>query len=266
MTAARIIDPGMLAEAADALKEEYLETLRHGIDGNPRSAQRRIGPSEIGIDCMRALAHKLNKDVEPPRAAAWKPAVGTALHTQVEEWFQAVARTEEQHGRWLTEQRVTVGTIGGEEITGSTDLWDEWSHAVIDHKFVGATALRDYRTNGPSRQYRVQGHLYGKGWENAGKHPDIVMIAFVPRDGELEDTYFWWEQYQPAVAEDALRRANDLFNSIQALGMETVLASYLPCTEIPALKKKSAFCPWCSTNGPRRTYAPRIPKFTPHNP
>lgn len=249
----RQIDRVMLAEAAEALKAEYLDILRGGINGNPRSAQRRIGPSEIGIDCMRALAHKLVKNPEPARAAAWKPAVGTALHTQVEEWFNAVAQTDGQHGRWLTEQRVSVGSIGGEEITGSTDLWDEWSHAVIDHKFVGKTSLNNYRANGPSNQYRIQGHLYGRGWENAGKNPDIVMIAFVPRDGELEDTFFWWEQYDPTVALDALVRANNLYNAIAAFGLETVLALYKPCTNV--------FCPWCSPHGPRRGGVPTLRQF-----
>lgn len=252
--ATRYIDPAQLAEAAEALKAEYLDTLRSGINANPRSAQRRIGPSEIGIPCTRALIHKLSKHEEPARAAAWKPAVGTALHTQVEEWFNAVSLTDGQYGRWLTEQRVMVGTIGGEEITGSTDLWDEWSHAVIDHKFVGKTNLNNYRSNGPSAQYRVQGHLYGKGWENAGKQPDIVMIAFVPRDGELEDTYFWWEQYNPYIAEEALDRANRLHAAVQALGASTVLLQYPACTNI--------WCPWCGS-GPRRSHIPALSAFKP---
>jgi hypothetical protein len=253
-TATRYIDADQLREAADALQQEYLDTLRNGINANPRSAQRRIGPSEIGIACSRALIHKLLKHEEPARAAAWKPAVGTALHTQVEEWFNAVAQTDAQYGRWLTEQRVTVGTIGGEEITGSTDLWDEWSHAVIDHKFVGKTSLRNYRANGPSLQYRVQGHLYGRGWANAGKNPDIIMIAFVPRDGELDETYFWWEQYNPFIAEAALNRANNLLAAATILGAETALAAYPACDFV--------FCPWCSPHGPRRSSIPAIRQFT----
>jgi hypothetical protein len=252
---ARYIDPAQLREVAENLKAEYLDTLRAGINNHPRSAQRRIGPSEIGIACTRALIHKLNKDPEPARAAAWKPAVGTALHTQVEAWFQAVAATDAQAGRWLTEQKVTVGQIGGEPITGHTDLWDEWSHAVIDHKFVGKTSLNNYRANGPSTQYRIQGHLYGQGWVNAGKTPDLVMIAFVPRDGELEDSYFWWEQFNPAIAAAALDRANQLLESMQLLGMAALLDSYPPCTNV--------FCPWCSPHGPRHTTLPAIRTFTP---
>jgi hypothetical protein len=250
----RYIEPTQLNEVAEQVKAEYLDTLRNGINANPRSAQRRIGPSEIGVPCTRALIHKLHKDEEPPRAAAWKPAVGTALHTQVEEWFNAVSQGDEQHGRWLTEQRVTVGEIGGEPITGSTDLWDDWSHAVIDHKFVGKTNLANYRANGPSVQYRVQGHLYGRGWVNAGKKPDIVMIAFVPRDGELEDTYFWWEQYNPFIAQAALDRANQLHAAMTALGVGPVLASYPPC--------ESIWCPWCG-NGPRRSTIPALTTFQP---
>jgi hypothetical protein len=246
----------MLTDTAQALQDEYLDVLRAGIRAHPRSHQKLIGPSEIGNPCSIALIHKLNQDPEPDRGAPWRPAVGTALHTQVEEWFQAMSAGEEHHGRWLTEQRVTVGTIGGIAISGSTDLWDEWSRAVIDHKFVGTNKLRQYRTHGPEKfpQYRIQAHLYGKGWENIGKRPDLVMVAFVPRDGELDESWFWWEEYRPEVADAALERANRLYDSIQVLGVDAVLGLYQPC--------KNTFCPWCG--GPRRSTG--IPALTPFTP
>jgi hypothetical protein len=254
----RYIDPAMLTESADALKAEYLDIVKGGITNHPRSAQRRIGPSEIGNPCARALLHKLNKDTPPPRGdVAWTPAIGTALHNQFEEWFTKVTRGEEQHGRWEMEQRVSVGEIGGEEITGSTDLWDNWSHAVIDHKFVGKYKLDKVHKEGPGPQYRAQGHLYGRGWERAGRKVDLVMIAFVPRDGgDLDQTYFWWEQYNPLIAEGALARANQLFNLIQAVGIDAALSFYKPCPE--------PFCDWCSPGGPpRRSQIPQTRIFTP---
>jgi hypothetical protein len=233
---------------ARALGEQYLDTIRAGVRAHPRSAQQLIGPSEIGLECTRALLHRLNGDRAPEGPEpAWTPAIGTALHAYVEGFFTAASASEEYAGRWLTEQRVTVGTIGGKEISGSTDLWDEWSRAVIDHKFVGKTKIADARANGPSKQYRVQAHLYGRGWAREGKHPEIVMIAYVPRDGAfavLGDSYLWWEPYDPAVAEAALARANALHALIKAFGMAEALAGFAPCAP-------GSWCDWCHPATPK---------------
>lgn len=232
------VSPEHAAELAAAVQEEYLDVVARGIGGHKRSLQRRIGPSEVGIPCTRALIHKINQDPEPPRAPAWKPAVGTAIHAQMDEWFSEESGTNGAHGRWLTEQRVVVGHIGGQEIAGHTDLWDEWSHAVIDHKFVGAKKLLGYKANGPGQQYRTQAHLYGRGWERAGKKVDLVMIAFMLRDGEIQDNYFWFEPYDRDVAEQALTKANALHAATQALGIEKLLQATPACDSI--------WCPWCS--------------------
>lgn len=255
--AVRHIDPGMLAQAAAALADEYLDTLRDGIRAHPRSGQTLIGPSEIGDPCARAVLHRLNGDkAAEPREPRWAPAIGTALHAQAQEWFDRAAAGEEFHGRWLTEQRVTVGTIGGRDISGSCDLWDEWTGAVIDHKFVSASSLKDKVANGPGDKYRVQAHLYGRGFQLAGKDPDLVMIAFVPRDGgNLGQSHLWWERYDPDVAAEALDRADRLWNILQAVGIDTALGLYEDCT------KKQKFCDWCGSAP--YTPAPAIRTFTP---
>jgi hypothetical protein len=248
---------GLEAEAA-ALQDEYLATLRRGVAAHPRSQQQLIGPSEVGNPCARALLHRLNGDRPPAGEPAWAPAIGTAVHAQVQQWFDAEAATDLFFGRWLTEQRVTVGTIAGQPISGSCDLWDEWTQAVIDHKFVGKSSLNDYRANGPDSpyasptwaQYRAQAHLYGRGWENAGKTPRLVMIAFVPRDGgDLGSAYLWWERYNPGIAQAALDRANAMHNLLTVFGITDAVNGFSPCT--------SRFCDWCG--GP----APTLKPFTP---
>jgi hypothetical protein len=249
--------PGRAAVMA-SLGEEYLDTIRAGVRAHPRSNQTIIGPSEIGNPCIRALLHRLHGDREAePGEPAWAPAIGTALHAYVQGFFDAASAGEEFSGRWLTEQTVTVGAIGGQPITGSTDLWDEWSHTVIDHKFVGKSSLSDYAAHGPKKfpQYRIQAHLYARGWENAGKHVDAVMIAFVPRDGaDLSKTYLWWEPYLPAIADAALIRANRLYDAMRSLGgIGALLPLYPPC--------ESIFCHWCG-NGPRRLHVPAIKPLT----
>lgn len=222
-------DPRQL-EWARCLAEEYMDVVTAGIQAHPRSHQRLIGPSELGVPCQRALLHKLNKDPEPDRGPAWKPAVGTALHAQMEEWFSG--REE-----WLVEQRVDVGMIGPEQISGSTDLFYR-AGAVIDHKFVGKTRLLHYRAHGPGEQYRVQAHTYGRGWAALGYPVQMVMIAFVPRDGELADSYFWWEPYDPMVALVAFAQANRLYRRLQEVGLAAALAEFQPCDD--------QWCPWCA--------------------
>lgn len=221
------------AEGARLVATALLGTITDQISAHPRSLQRRIGPSEIGMECTRRLVHKLAGDDEPDRGPAWKPTVGTALHAQMEQWFGA---TPEE---FLVEQRVAVGRIGEQVITGSTDLFLPAEGVVVDWKFVGPTRLKSYRSRGPGPQYRVQAHLYGNGWKSAGHRVEAVMIAFLPRDGELTDAWFWWEPHDPMVGYQAMARANQLHADIQARGRDQVLADYPLCSD--------RWCPWCAT-------------------
>ncbi|MBO0596365.1 hypothetical protein I2485_01930 [Nesterenkonia sp. E16_7] len=230
-----------MADEATAVGETYLDVIIGSIVNQPRSQQTRIGPSEMGQDCRRAILHRLNGDRPPQRAdVPWKPTIGTAVHDYLERTFNTVSAEDgSQPGRYLTEERVTVGTIGFQEIDGSTDLYDTWGKAVIDHKIIGKSSMKKYRAHGPSEQYRKQAHLYGKGWAEDGWQVDMVMIAFLPREGELTDTYLWSEPYNPRVAWETLQRTEQLEQLRRSLGIEAALALYSPCDY--------RFCDWCNT-------------------
>lgn len=232
----------MTAEESELLKwatgmaEEYIDTIVSGVKFHPRSQQKLIGPSEIGIPCDRALIHKLNQDEEPDRGPAWKPAVGTALHAQMEEWFEQFG-----DGQWFIEKKVHVGNIGPDEIWGSTDLFHA-AGLVGDHKFVGSSRLKLYKSKGPGPQYRTQAHSYGRGWKLKGYKVHVVMIMFVPRDGELKDSYFWWEPFDEQVAVEALARAENRYNLLKALGLEGALSLFPTCSDM--------WCDWCKGERP----------------
>lgn len=214
-----------------------LEVIHRSIASHPRSLQKRIGPSEIGIECDIALLHKLNGDPEPDRGPAWKPAIGTAMHAQLEEWFNAENDRLGVH-RWWTENRVTVGEIDGQPIAGTCDLWDDQTRRVWDWKVVGKSALTKYRTHGPSNQYRVQAHLYGMGYlRDYGIAPVEVGIAFLPREGELGQAHFWTEPWNPTLALDALDHVNGLAWQLHETGIELALSVLDPCD--------GPFCDWC---------------------
>lgn len=225
-------------DLAEGIADTYMETIIHSIVNQPRSLQKRIGPSEMGIDCRRAILHKLNGDPEPRQGIPWKPTIGTAVHTYLEEAFdKASAPGEPQQGAWMTEQRVLVGKVGPTDITGSTDLYNILGDAVMDHKVVGNTTLKEYKANGPSPQYRRQAHVYGKGWEDRGYKVKLVMICFLPREGELTDTFIWSEPYDRAVAEETIAKCDKLWALLQAVGIQQALALYPPCEE--------KYCRWC---------------------
>jgi len=223
------------------VEDLYLGVIRDGITRHPRSLQKRIGPSEIGKPCDRWILHKLNGDGEPDRGPAWKPAIGTAVHDQLERWFDAANRGggDVDRTEWVTEWEVTVGTIGGTSITGHSDLFHVPTGTVIDHKIVGPKQLTKYRIHGPSEQYRVQAHLYGKGFTDDGGWGPCrsVAIAFLPRDGELQNAVFWSEPYNPHLACEAMLRANRLNLLLQVAGIAGALAASPLCDD--------EWCTWC---------------------
>ena len=228
-----------LADRAKGIADQAFDIMIDKMVNQPRSLQKRIGPSEMGIECDRAILYKLERVPEPPRGPAWKPQVGTALHDQQERWFtEAAAKGASEENRWLCEQSVVVGHIAFEPHTGSTDLFDTWGHAVGDWKFVGQSMLKHYKSKGPSQQYRTQAHLYGRGWALEGWKVDLVMIFFIPRDGELTDSLVWSEPYNENIALNALARMNQLNGLLQAIGLEQALSLYPEC--------EGRFCPWCA--------------------
>lgn len=230
-----------LRDLAEGVADMYLDIIIGSIVNQPRSLQKRIGPSEMGVDCRRAILHKLNGDPEPARGSVpWKPTIGTAVHTYLEEAFdKASAPGQEQAGTWITEQRVLVGKVGPTDITGSTDLYNVLAGAVMDHKVVGNSTLKTYKAHGPSPQYRRQAHTYGKGWEDRGYDVKMVMICFLPREGELNDAFIWSEPYDRAVAEETIAKCDKLWTLLQAIGIDQALALYPECDD--------RWCKWCGT-------------------
>lgn len=200
---------------------EVRQIIEHGITHQPRSLQKVVGPSEIGIECDHCLAAKLAGWEAIEHETPWLPFIGTAVHSLLEELlirYEANRNAVNTTGRrFLTEAKTMVGHIDGTEIWGSTDLVDLASRTTFDYKIVGVTTLRGAR-KGPSQRYRVQQQLYAKGWNDAGHRIEHVAIAYLPRNSlSLRDAIWWHEPYNRQVAIDALERANRLAIDIRAL-------------------------------------------------
>lgn len=225
----------------DMAASEVFTAVGTSITQQPRSLQRRIGPSELGVPCDRRIAYKLGGVAEVnDRGVAWKPYVGTCVHEAVANTMAGVESDSMEHGltqRWHVEERVNVGAINGADVTGSCDLFDAWAGGVWDHKFTTRNKIREtYKPHGPGDQYRTQAHLYGRGWQRAGHAVRTVGIIFWTRDGEFTDRHVWWEPYDEQVAIDALERASQIAISIDALG---------PAFTIEAMPTGDAYCNFC---------------------
>lgn len=208
---------------------DYRDVIETAIKGQPRSLQKRIGPSEIGNPCDRCLAHKLAGTPEIEQHAPWLPFVGTAVHSELENVFTQ-ANAGRDRVRFLVEATVSVGQIGGVDITGHADLFDLETGEVTDWKIVGATTLKKAR-GGPSLTYRRQAHLYGRGFTRRGLAVNRVRIAYLPRNSvHLGDAVIWSEPYDEQIAVDALARANGIAMVIDALGPDAALAATAPHT------------------------------------
>lgn len=215
--------PELLALGSDGtlLATELLEAITNHITKHPRSAQKAIGPSEVGQACGRRLAYKMLGHEERERETPWLPTIGTAVHAWLEEaldrenqrWIESCGQP-----RYYTERRVNTGEYGDVAVTGSADAYDRVTATVIDWKIVGPTTLKKYRSKGPGSQYRTQAHLYGRGFSRAGLPVERVMIVFLPRNGKLEDAYIWHEPYDETVATEALQRLAGIALAVNALG------------------------------------------------
>lgn len=206
------------------LRDEMRHQIDEAIRNQPRSLQRRIGPSELGIECVRCLARKLAGRPEADADTPWRPFVGTAVHAALADVFtQANAGLDTV--RWLVEHRVDVGEVAGEAITGSADLYDRVTATVVDYKVVGPSSLRRYRAAGPSEVYQTQAHLYGRGFTRRGAPVDTVAIWFLPSNGELSEAHWWAEPYDEQIAVAALTRADTIAGLIATAGADAVIAS-----------------------------------------
>lgn len=214
-----------------AIVADIKQMMYHAYHNAPRSLQEEAGPSEIGEPCARRLAYKVMREPELTHSDPLPSIVGTAAH----KWMENACRLwNEKVGEevWLVEQELPVGA----NIVGHCDAYHVPRHLVVDWKFPGTEPMKGYRKDGPSEVYRIQAHLYGLGWANLGYKVDKVGIAFFSRGGNLEGRYglhMWTEDYNPAVAEEALQRYYGITELTALLNVEEHPENYALIPDSP---------------------------------
>ncbi|ASR84805.1 hypothetical protein SEA_HURRICANE_60 [Mycobacterium phage Hurricane] len=273
--------PTPTAEFNASLLADLKGVFKRAWATHARSAQKALGPSEVGHPCARRLVTamlempRINPEGDP--LPAW---LGTAGHAKfedavlfdndriVDEWL----RDREQRctvlrevtgadgvidpdaeptyvGRWFSERRVQVS--GG--LAGTCDLFDTWTGTVIDLKFPGATAFSTYKKHGPSPEYKVQAHCYGKGYRNAGFDVNRVAIWFIPRGGTLSSSFVWSEAYDEQIVADTLTKLNDIALVLNDLDIEEHPERL---ALVPKHPHNCMFCPFFVTKpDPERPWA-----------
>jgi hypothetical protein len=238
-----------VTDLATAIRDNVARVIRDADANNPRSLQAAIGPSEYGHPCQRRIAYKTLGWPEVNQASdPLKRNIGTAGHAWLERIFGELTFDETMPSgepRYATEQRVQAPGAPA----GSCDLLDRKLHVAIDWKFVGPTALKDYRrSNDPGPTYRTQAHTYGAGWLHRGEQVDEVAVVFLPRNGELKDMHVWTEPLDPAVVEAAVARWQALIGTVAALDVEDHPERFAWIAANP-----TRLCSWCSFFSPMST-------------
>lgn len=230
-------DPEMIvAEAFAAMKADILD--------HPRTNQKLIGPSEMGDPCPRKIGHKLAGTPEIGHPSVnWKAHVGTQIHSWIADVmakYEISRWSEDAEGatpRFHVEEKVVICTINGEEITGTTDLFDGHYGIVVDWKTTSSNRLRrHFMVNGPGDTYRKQAHLYGLGWKNAGHDVKHVVIVWLVRDGSFTERYVWTEEFDEQVALDTIEHVSNIAIALDTHGPDVVL---------PLLPAVDNYCTTC---------------------
>lgn len=223
-----VLDPiGMV------LADHLRELIYTGATTSERSLQSEVGISEIGEPCERQLAYKIagtppvNVDPDP------MPSImGTGFHLNVQHMIERL-----DPRRYLTEAKVNYHGI-----PGTVDLYDRRRRTVIDWKSTSKSKIRRLRIDGPPLRAQIQVQIYAAALAELGETPERVALAYVPRDGSLEDIWVWTEVLQPEVAARWVRRFEVL--------TETVVAGKSPA-EINAAP--SRLCTYCPHHSPTST-------------
>jgi hypothetical protein len=222
-----------LGDDATNLADRIKDVVNNRSANAPRSQQKRIGLSEVGEICVRKSSYKLLDWAKTnPATDPWASISGTAIHSWLADAF------EQYPDQYLVEQKVQVT----DELSGTADLFDIANKTVIDHKCVGATAMKSRKKSGMTHQQRVQINLYGLGFEKEGRDVQKVALAFYPLGGRLDGLYTIVEPYDRQLALDAIQRLEDTQVLLWQLDPEANPKNWdlIPTTPTNAC----SYCPW----------------------
>jgi len=196
-------------------KDLLIKILKDKDASRSRSTQKQVGPSELG-GCRRKVWYRLNDQPETNENELKLAAImGTAIHATIEEALELADPTGE---KYVVETEVEYNGM-----KAHIDLWIPETGDVVDWKTVKVKNLSYF----PSTQQRWQVQVYGYLLEKSGKgKPRNVNLVAIARDGDERDVRIHTEEYNPAIAEEALNW----------------LAAIKESAEVPEPEKDANYC------------------------
>ena len=222
-------------DEASALADRIKTIVNNRSANAPRSQQKRLGLSEVGEVCVRKTSYKLlDWEKTNPATDPWASISGTAIHTWLASAFEQFPE------QYLVEHFVKAD----EERSGTADLFDKVNKMVIDHKCVGAAAMKSRKKDGMTHQQRVQINLYGLGIENEFGIGSVekVALAFYPLGGRLDGLHTIVEPYNRQLALDAIQRLDDTQVLLWQLDPEANPQNWELIPKTPT--KACSYCYW----------------------
>ena len=197
-----------------------MKALTQYDNNRARSQQKELGVSSIG-GCRRKVWFTLNGYEKVNPTIKLPALMGTAIHKMIEE-----AITEDDwDNNYELEREVEYGGL-----KGHIDLFIPSIGAVVDWKTTKKAGL-DYF---PKLNQRWQVQLYGYLLSKNGSEVKTVTLVAIPRDGDERQIKIHTEEYNEAIALEALAWLEDVKNR----------------TEIPEPENYANFCAlYCSYYG-----------------
>lgn len=189
------------AVLSDALRE----LIYTGATNSKRSLQTDIGISEVGTECERALAYKIagtppvNLDANPMPSI-----IGTGFHLHMERIFRDL-----DPRRWLVETPVSYRGV-----RGTADLFDRRRRLLVDWKSTSKSKINRLRKTEPPMQAQVQIQIYAAAMAELGETVERAALAYVPRDGSLDDLWVWSVVPDRSIADQWIDRLDALHERI----------------------------------------------------
>lgn len=224
------------------LRDLVLDMITRDMGSQPRTLQKRIGPSEIGDPCIRKITYKLaGQPVVNTWRDTWLAYIGTSVHEVLARMLHKENQRQMKElgrPRYLIEQRVQIT----DELSGTMDAFDTLTGTVIDWKTTGSTNLKKYATDGPGVTYETQINAYGLGAHWLGYTVRRVALIFLPRNDTLDKLFVWSSTPNFQLVQNALVRQEAIRGLIQRVDPVTNPSVYTQLPKAPS--RLCSYCPW----------------------
>lgn len=194
------------------IEDMLMKALTQYDNNRARSQQKELGVSSIG-GCRRKVWFNLNDYPKTNETLRLPAMMGTAIHKLIEDAITA----EDWDNNYQLEREVVYNGL-----MGHVDLYIPSVGAVVDWKTTKKAGL-DYF---PKLNQRWQVQLYGYLLSKNGEDVKTVTLVAIPRDGDERQIKIHTEEYNEAIALEALAWLEEVRNS----------------KDVPAPENFPAFC------------------------